>query len=212
MRTLHAALSLVGPPFLNLLLFLSPAGPGKLGLTQPPRGPPPARSEVRSQAVGAEALSALGEAGRRQASQGGGKKGPKPEGVRELASPQLASCEAGRITGKLLGLAEMSGPREQADGRGGDVGHGCSRPQRCWVESLAWAQAWPGHPHATTPRPPSGEKRGCWLRRGPPSPPEGAWASTQPSRWLGRRPAGPSSAPQPDTRVRNGLFCLPRGS
>lgn len=58
---------------------------------------------------------------------------------------------------------------------------------------------WPGRPHdATGPRTPSGKEEAAG-EAGAPSPPNRAWASTQPSRWLGRRPAGPSPAPQPDT-------------
>lgn len=130
--------SLVGSPLLNLLLFLPPAGPGKRGLAQPTRGP---TSEVTGQ-VGAEAVRALRETGRRQAGRAGGGKAGGGSG--ELASPQLASCGARRITGKQRGQAEMSGREERAGGGGGDVGHGRSGPQGCGVESLARAQlGWP---------------------------------------------------------------------
>lgn len=117
----------------------------------------------------------------------------------ELAPHQLASCEAERITGKELGQAEMSGPQEQADGGGGDVGHGC------W--GLGRPTPTPPSPrHTTAPRPPWGGKR-LLGRQGPRVPhphPQGVRARAgdhpaQPSRWLGWRPAGPSPAPQPDT-------------
>lgn len=209
MRTLHAALWWGSPPFKNLLLFLSPAGPGKLGLAWPTRGPHGRGHGAESRGcraspgeMGAEAPSARREAGRRQASPGGGKKGPKLEGWRELAPHQLASCEAERITGKELGQAEMSGPQEQADGGGGDVGHGCWGPGDAG-RGLGCA---PPPQHTTTPRPPWGGKR-LLGRQGPRVPhphPQGVRARAgdhpaQPSRWLGWRPAGPSLAPQPDT-------------
>lgn len=161
----------------------------------------------------AEASSARQEAGKpAQEAEG---RDPSWRGGGELAPHQLASCETGRITGKELGQTEMSGPQEQADSGGGDVGHGCWGPG-----DAGWSLGPPvpktrHRPAASLGR---GEAAGDAGAPGsphtPPPPPEGAWASAgdgpaQPSRWLGRRPVGPSPAPQPDTgeaRAASSLF------
>lgn len=81
--------------------------------------------------------------------------------------------------------------------RGQRCGSQLPGPQGCWAGSPA--QPRPGHPHnAPAPRPPSGRGEAAG-EAGALRPPEGAWARAQPSRWLGRRPGGPSPAPQPDT-------------
>ena len=117
----------------------------------------------------------------------------------ELAPHQLASCEAERITGKELGQAEMSGPQEQADGGGGDVGHAAGAPGM-----LGGALAGPlPHPHpqdAPPPRGLPGEGRGCWGGRGPGSPTPTSRESgpglaiilpSPPDGWAGGQPAPP---------------------
>lgn len=72
------------------------------------------------------------------------------------------------------------------------------------MESLARTQPQPDGPHDVPPprNLPWGEKE-LLVRRGP-RVPRGSLGqcpvlSTRPSRWLGRRPMGPSPAPQPDT-------------
>lgn len=149
----------------------------------------PARSQVRPGVVGAEALRALGEPGRRQASRGGRTKGLRLEGGGgELAPHQAASCEARRSTGKRLHRPEMPGPQEQR-----------AAGAEMWV-TAAWAPGMRGgvagpRPSLdlvipTTPPPhglPWGEEKllarlgPCVPQREPgpgPSPPDG-WAEGQ---------------------------------
>lgn len=79
------------------------------------------------------------------------------------------------------------------------MGHSCLGPGDAGRGRWSPAQPRPGHPHnAPAPRPPLGRGDAAG-EAGALRPPEGAWARAQPSRWLGRRPGGPSPAPQPDT-------------
>lgn len=79
------------------------------------------------------------------------------------------------------------------------MGHSCLGPGDAGRGRWSPAQPRPGHPHnAPAPRPPLGRGEAAG-EAGALRPPEGAWARAQPSRWLGRRPGGPSPAPQPDT-------------
>ena len=227
MRTLHAALWWGSPPLKNLLLFLSPAGPGKLGLARPTRGPHGRGDGAESRGcraspgeMGAEAPSARGEASRRQASPGGGKKGPKLEGWRGTGAPPtgfLRSRET--ITGKELGQAEMSGPQEQADGGGGDVGHGCWGPGDAG-RGLGCSPRPPPRHDTPPPRSLPGEGRGCWGGRGPGSPTPTPRESgpglaiilpSPPDGWAGGQPA-PPRLPNQTLENPEQPLCLPRGS
>lgn len=224
MRTLHAALWWGSPPLKNLLLFLSPAGPGKLGLARPTRGPHGRGDGAESRGcraspgeMGAEAPSARGEASRRQASPGGGKKGPKLEGWRGTGAPPtgfLRSRET--ITGKELGQAEMSGPQEQADGGGGDVGHGCWGPG----DAGRGLGCSPRPPPATTHHHPAAslgreEAAGEAGAPGPPPPPPGSpgqgWRSSCPAlQMAGLEASRPlPGSPTRHWRIRNSLSVFP---
>lgn len=161
---------------------------------------------------GAQAPNALGEGGRRQAGQGGGEKGLSQRGGGELAPHQLASWEAGRITGKDLSQPQMSGPREQAGRGGGDVGQGSSGSR-----DAGWSH-WHGPSLSlavpTMPRLrslPQGKKRllerqGPWVPRREPGPAPGP-----PDGWAGGQGPLPRS-PTRYRKIRNGLFSLPGGS
>lgn len=164
----------------------------------------------------AEASSARQEAGkpaqeaegRDQSWRGGG----------ELAPHQLASCETGRITGKELGQTEMSGPQEQADSGGGDVGHGCWGPR-----DAGWSL---GPPVPKTRHCPAaslgrGEAAGDAGAPGSPHPPAAAGGSLgQRWRWscpalqmAGQEASGSlPCSPTRHWRSQSGLFSFPRGS
>lgn len=174
----------------------------------------------------AEASSARQEAGKpAQEAEG---RDPSWRGGGELAPHQLASCETGRITGKELGQTEMSGPQEQADSGGGDVGHGCWGPGDAgWslgppvpktrhrpAASLGRGEAAgdagaPGSPH-----PPRRRRRepGPALAMVLPSPPDG-WAGGQwvppllPNQTL-EKPERPLLFSQRKPRVRGRLPSL----
>lgn len=188
MRTWHSALWWSSPPFKICFCFYL-----QLGLGSWPRlahaGP-----YQRGHRSGLQCSECPRGGGQEAGQQGGSKKGPKPEGGGELAPHQLASCKARRITGKELSPAEMSGPQEQADG-GAEMWVRAAQAPGMLGEALAWAQPCPGHPHgAPAPQPPARREEAAG-EAGALGPLEGAWASAWPSRWLGRRPTGPSPAP-----------------
>lgn len=112
MRTLHAALWWGSPPFkICLCSYLRP-GLGSWALPGPRRPPQPGhRSGGELQAslgeVGAQALSAHKEAARKDLCR---------RGCRELAPHQLASCEAGGITGKGSARLKCQGHRSRRAG------------------------------------------------------------------------------------------------
>lgn len=126
--------------------------------------------------------------------QAGSTKGLEPEGGGELAPHQLASCKAGGITGKELSPAECQGRRSRRT-EGRRCGSGLLRPPGMLGggPGPGPASLWPS-PRCPGPQPPARGEEAAG-EAGAPGPPEGAWASAWPSRWLGRRPAGPSPAP-----------------
>ena len=214
MRTLHAALWWGSPPFKNRLLFLSPAGPGKLGLARPPRGSHGRGHGTESRGcraspgeMGAEAPSARGEArgGGQEASQPRRRQeGPKLEGWRGNWRPtNWLPAKPRELLGKSWDRLKCQGHRSR---RTAGVEMWVTAAEAPGMLGGALAGA-PPHPHPQdAPPPPWGGKR-LLGRQGPRVPHPHLQAvraragdhPAQPSRWLGWRPAGPSPAPQPDT-------------
>lgn len=180
--------------FVSVSSWAWEAGPG------PAHGGPASQVAGQAWRVGAEAVHALGEAGRRQASRGGSTKALKMEGVAGSWRPtKRLPAKPGEVLGngsarlkcqghgsRRAAGAEMWVTAARAPGMlGGVTGPG---------PASAWSSPQCHRPTASLGDRSSSGEAGA-LR-----PSEGAGARAQPSRWLGRRPAGPSPAPQPDTR------------
>ena len=178
-------------------------------------GPPRARSRGRAVRGGSRGFECP-PGGRQEASRPRRpREGTQAGGVAGSWHPtNWLPAKQGELLGKSWARLKCQGHRSRR-----------TAGAEMWVTAagapgmLGGASARPSPRRATAPRPPWGEERllGTQGPRGPPTPPpppEGAWASAgdrpaQPSRWLGRRPVGPSPAPQPDTgeaRAASSLF------